>query len=219
VNGDDPFRGFELEARILARAAECEIDLSPALAAALALHAREVLRENARLKLTSIVEPEAFLERHLGEAFEGAAMLDAGASGDLVDLGSGNGYPGLPIAASRPGLAPLLVEVSPRKAEFLRRALERALEGRGVVLERHVQRAGDLGDVGALRVIVCRAMGSWERVLPRLRPCLEPEGELLLWGGAAVEAVTRRAAWKGLRLVERRPLPCRTASWIWRFRT
>ena len=39
------------------------------------------------------------VERHVGESFEGAALLDRHASGRLLDLGSGTGYPALPIAA------------------------------------------------------------------------------------------------------------------------
>ena len=39
-------------------------------------------------------------------------------AGELLDLGSGNGYPALPLVAARPGLRPLLVEASSRKAPF-----------------------------------------------------------------------------------------------------
>ena len=69
----DPFYaipGFELEARIRSRASDSEIDLTDAAVNALAQHARAVLRENEQLHLTTITEPEEFVERHLGEAFE-----------------------------------------------------------------------------------------------------------------------------------------------------
>ena len=103
----DPFLdapGFELKARIRARASDCGIDLTDAAVEALADHARAVLRENEQLHLTTITEPEEFVERHLGESFEGAAMLPPDIEGQFLDVGSGNGYPGLVLGAARPGL-------------------------------------------------------------------------------------------------------------------
>ena len=213
----DPFAGFELEQRIVARARSAGIEASAEVVARLAAHARAVLAANPTLKLTTIVAPEEFLERHIGESLEGAAMLDPAVDGRLIDLGSGNGFPGLAVAAARPGLTPLLVEVSERKAAFLRETLGQTLE-RGNVLQAQVQRPADLGEGVTARVLTVRAVGGWERLLPRLRACLAPEGDLLLWAGADVERVSARAAWRALRLAERRALPGRDSSWIWRFR-
>lgn len=216
---DDPFAGFPLEAAISKRAAEAGIDLGER-AAGLAVHARAVLRADPRLHLTAVTDPAEFLERHLGESFEGAAMLDRGAAGILLDLGSGNGYPGLPLAAARPSLRPLLAEASARKAEFLRGALVEAGFAAGRVLERQLQRPSDVPPLdGPLRVVAARAAGGWERVLPRLHSILAGDGEILLWAGEDVEAVGRRVVWRRFELVERRPLPGRERSWVWKFRT
>jgi len=213
----DPFHGFPLERRIVKRAAACGITLAPPSAAGLAEHARAVLRINPIVHLTSITTQKEYLERHLGEGFEGASMLDEGAQGLLLDLGSGNGYPGLPVAVARPGLELLMAEASRKKAEFLRGCVGFAGPGGARVLEAQVQRATDLGESVALRALVCRAMGNWAKVLPRLASALAADGEMLLWGGADVETVSGRAAWSKLRLAERKPLPGRERSWIWRF--
>lgn len=213
----DPFGGFPLAQRIVKRAAACGITLEQQTAADLAQHAYEVLRINPIVQLTSITTPKAYLERHLGESFEGAAMLDEAARGLLLDLGSGNGYPGIPVGAARPGLQLVLAEASRKKAEFLRGCLRFAGSDGARVLEGQVQRAADLGEIDEVRVLVCRAMGNWAKVLPRLASTLATDGEILLWGGADVEAVSGRAAWSKLRLVERKPLPGRERSWIWRF--
>jgi len=214
---DDPFEGFPLERRIVERAAANGITLAAENAAGLAEHARAVLRTNPLVHLTSITTPAEYLERHLGESFEGAALLEEGAQGLLLDLGSGNGYPGFPVAAARPGLELVLAEASSKKAEFLRGCAGLFGTGRARVLEAQVQRAGDLGETHDVRVLVCRAMGNWSKVLPRLASILAADGELLLWGGADVETVSRRAAWSKLRMAERKPLPGRERSWIWRF--
>jgi 16S rRNA (guanine527-N7)-methyltransferase len=214
---DDPFAGFPLEAAISKRGAAAGIDLGDR-AAGLAAHARAVLRADPRLHLTAVTDPAQFLERHLGESFEGAALLDPGAAGILLDLGSGNGYPGLPLAAARALLRPLLAEASVRKAEFLRGALAEAGFADGRVFEGQLQRPSDLPPLeGPLRVVAARAAGGWERVLPRLHSILSGDGEILLWAGEEVEAVRRREVWRRFELVERRPLPGRERSWVWKF--
>jgi len=211
--------GPALDEAIAVRAASAGIVLPPRAAARLAAHARAVLQADARLHLTTVAEPKAFVERHLGESFEGAAMLDPGVSGTLLDLGSGNGYPGLPLAAARPGLAAVLAEASVRKAEFLEEAIRQAGLAPARVLLGHVQRAADLEDLaGGIRVLATRAAGGWERVIPRLVSCLTPDGEVLVWAGEDLDTVRSRVVWRRLELVERRPLPDRERSWVWRFR-
>jgi 16S rRNA (guanine527-N7)-methyltransferase len=214
-----PFDGLPLEEAIAARAAAAGIALAAPAAVALAVHARAVLRANERLHLTAVLDPGAFIERHIGESLEGAAMVDAGAIGTLLDLGSGNGYPGLPLAAARPGLAAVLAEASPRRAAFLREAIAEAGLSSVRVIERQVQRAQDLEDLpGGIRLVATRATGGWERVLPRLAPLLVPGGDVLVWAGEDLETVRRRVAWRRLELVERRLLPGCLRSWVWRFR-
>ena len=143
-------------------------------------------------------------------------MIPPGTAGTLVDLGSGNGYPGLPLAVVRPLLEPFLVEASSRKARFLREIVNDVLR-RGAVLEKQVQRPADLEAIGPIDVLATRALGGWERVLPRLAACMAPSGSMLLWAGETVDTVRRRAAWGKLVLAERRPLPGRDHSWVWRF--
>lgn len=217
----DPFSvvpGFDVEARIRERAGECGIRLTDEATTSLATHARAVLRENQQIHLTSISEPTEFFERHIGEAFEGAAMLPEDATGAFIDIGSGNGYPGLPIAASRPGLSLLMAESSVRKAEFLRSVIRDAPFPTTAIVETQVQRATDLEVAEPVRLITSRAMGGWPKILPRLRTWLGDESDLLVWAGDDVDRIAQRKVWRRFRLEEKRPLPGRDASWICRFR-
>ena len=209
--------GYDLNSEIRRRADACAVGLNDRAVAALAAHARQVLQNNARLKLTTIVEPAAFVERHIGESLEGAAMLPGEITGNLLDLGSGNGYPGMPVCIARPGLTPFLAEARRRKAIFLGELLA-DLSIQGEVLDRRIDRPGDLGGSAMFSVIVTRAAGDWERSLPRLAGCLEVGGRLLVWAGEEIEKIYPRDSWKRYVLEERRPLPGRDASWIWLFR-
>ncbi len=213
----EPFAGFPLEEAIASRARRCGIELRPEAVAALAAHARAVIAANEQLHLTAIVEPAEFVERHVGESLEGAAELPPGIEGRLLDLGSGNGYPGLPLLAARPGLEVVLAEASVRKAEFLRGVSRRAGLAGARVLARQVQRASDLEDVAPLCGIATRAAGGWAKVLPRLAPALSADGVLLVWAGEEVESVRSRVAWRRYELERSRPLPDRERSWVWVF--
>jgi len=202
------------EAVVAARAERAGLSLPPDTVAALVAHARAVLAANARLHLTALTDPEAFVERHLGESLDGAALLSPDVGGILVDVGSGNGYPGVPLGLARPGLRVVLAEAARKKADFLRQVATSLPEGRFTVLHAQVQRPEDLGGVTPV-ILASRAMGNWERVLPRLARALPAEGRVLLWAGAEVEAILRRDAWRGLRVRRRQPLAGRERSWIW----
>jgi 16S rRNA (guanine527-N7)-methyltransferase len=201
---------------IAERARAAGIVLEREAAEALAAHAHAVLAANERLHLTAITQPAAFFERHLGEAFEGAALLPETIKGVLLDLGSGNGYPGIPLALARPGLVPVLAEASSKKASFLREALIAAGLERGQVLEARIARTVDLDDLPPVKVLATRAMGGWERIVPKLIARLAPSGLVLIWAGSDATAVMARAAWSRLRVEKSRSLPGRDQSVVYR---
>jgi len=202
------------EAAVAARAQRAGLSLSPQTVAALAAHARAVLEADPRLHLTAVKDPVEFLERHIGESLEGAALLPPNGTGVLVDVGSGNGYPGVPLGLARPGLRIVLVEASRRKADFLEEATAALPAGRFSVLCAQVQRPEDLQGV-APGFLASRAMGNWARVVPRLARALPPGGIVLLWAGEEADAIFRRDAWRALRVVRRQPILERQRSWIW----
>jgi 16S rRNA (guanine527-N7)-methyltransferase len=201
---------------IAERARVAGVALTSKAAEALAVHARAVLAANERLHLTAITQPEAFFERHLGEAFEGAALLPEDVSGVLLDLGSGNGYPGIPLALARPGLVPVLAEASSKKAAFLRGALTAAGLEHGSVLEIRVARTADLTELPPVAVLATRAMGGWERIVPKLITRLAPNGLVLVWAGSDATTVMKREAWKRLHMDGSRELPGRDRSSVYR---
>lgn len=218
MTGSGTVPPFDIEEAITREALSRGIKLSPRGAGTLACHALAVLRENPRLHLTSILEPDEFLERHLGESLEGAALLDPETRGTLVDVGSGNGYPGLPIALSHPGLRSILVEASAKKSDFLQSVISSCGVPNALVLGRQIQRSADLLAHVPVEILTMRAVGGWDRLLPRLAGCLSETGRVLLWAGPEVDRVRGRVAWRRLRVESRTPLSGRDRSWIWMLR-
>jgi 16S rRNA (guanine527-N7)-methyltransferase len=81
-----------------------------------------LIRWNARVNLTAIRDEEGILRRHFVESIVCARALPAGIA-TLLDFGSGAGFPGIPIALSRPEIAVTLAESQGKKAAFLSEAV------------------------------------------------------------------------------------------------
>ncbi len=96
--------------------------LAPALAGRIGGQLNLLYLWNRRFNLTAIRDPLEGVRRHALEALEATLVPGLPEGGLLVDLGSGNGFPALPILAARPALSGLLVESSARKVDFLRAA-------------------------------------------------------------------------------------------------
>ena len=84
-----------------------------------------LVRWNARTNLTAVREPEEMVTRHFGEgvftALQIRELVNGGAR--LLDVGSGAGFPGLPIQLVLPELSVTLAESQGKKASFLREAV------------------------------------------------------------------------------------------------
>ncbi len=143
----------------------------------------ELERWNRRINLTAITDPTEALEKHLVDSLTVLPLLE----GDerLLDLGSGGGFPGIPLKLARPGLRVVSVDAAGKKISFQRhvaRQLEMkeftALAVRAEDLPRHPAAAG------GFEVIVSRAFTSISTFAALAHPCLAPGGFLIAMKGA-----------------------------------
>lgn len=143
-----------------------------------------LLRWNARMNLTAVRDPEEIVTRHFGESLFAARHLfpqPPSSSGHLLDVGSGAGFPGLPIKIRAPGLALTLIESRQRKATFLKEVIRALGLTRAEVF---VGRAEDYPGTPA-DVVTLRAVERFEEVLPVAAGLVAPGGRLALLIGAA----------------------------------
>jgi 16S rRNA (guanine(527)-N(7))-methyltransferase RsmG len=103
----------------LARSLEGLVPVSGDLAEVLGRHYDLLLSWNRRLNLTSITDLESAVERHYAESLFLAGQVTPGR---ILDIGSGAGFPGFPVAAFHPRATVTLLESDQRKAAFLREA-------------------------------------------------------------------------------------------------
>lgn len=97
------------------------IALSDAQVHRLGEHYELLCRWNARINLTSVRTPEDVATRHFAESLYLAERLPD--EGTVVDVGSGAGFPGVPISVARPGLKVTLLDSNGKKAAFLQEAV------------------------------------------------------------------------------------------------
>lgn len=94
--------------------------IDPTLLGQLSGYLDLLVRWNARTNLTAIRTPQGMVRRHFGESLFAAQNLGDALPDTLLDLGSGPGFPGVPIALFQPTLAVTLAESQNKKATFLR---------------------------------------------------------------------------------------------------
>jgi 16S rRNA (guanine527-N7)-methyltransferase len=83
-------------------------------------HLDLLLKWNSKVNLTSVRKPEEIVTRHFGESFFAAKqLLSPQATVAVADVGSGAGFPGIPIAIFAPHAKTVLIESNSKKAAFL----------------------------------------------------------------------------------------------------
>ena len=144
------------------------------LASRLALLVELVFAWSRRMNLTGHRDREGIARGLVLDALGLASLLPA--SGRLVDLGSGAGFPGLPIALARPDFQLTLVESREKRHHFQRAAI------RELSIQNAEARLGraELLEPDPHRVAVARAVGPLQDVVSWMLPWLEPEGLLLV---------------------------------------
>lgn len=158
--------------------------LDPALAAPLLDYLALLVRWNRSYNLTAIRDPREMLVKHLLDSLamhrHVAAIAEAG--GELADLGTGPGLPGIPLAIACPGLRVALVESNGKKARFLREAVRKLdLAPRVRVLESRIEA---VGEAAAFDAITARALATLPLIVELGGHLLKPEGRLLAMKGA-----------------------------------
>jgi 16S rRNA (guanine527-N7)-methyltransferase len=104
---------------------------------ALEVYEQELLRWNEHTNLTAIREPEQIRIKHFLDSLTCLMVMRESPHARIVDVGSGAGFPGLPLKIVYPALQLTLVESVGKKADFCRQVIEKlGLEGVQVVQAR-----------------------------------------------------------------------------------
>ncbi len=142
---------------------------------------------NQRMDLTAVLDPLEAVDRHYMDSLTPlthAALLPMGAR--VIDIGSGAGFPGVPLLIARPDLTATLLDAQDKRVKFLRTVIERL----GLNAEAVHARVEDFARLEDRReaydVAVSRAVTGLSALLELSLPMLRIGGRALLWKGPAV---------------------------------
>lgn len=144
---------------------------------------------------TSVRDPAGVLRDHLADSLSALELPVLRGAATIVDIGSGAGLPGLPLAAALPAAQVRLLESNGRKCEFIARAAAAARLGNASVVNDRAETWVD--GRGRHEVVTARALARLDVVAEYAAPLLAPSGSLIAWRGRrdpADEAAGRVAA-------------------------
>ena len=149
---------------------------------------------NEKLNLTAIRDPLEILYRHFCESMFAAVAVPV-ENGRLADIGSGPGFPGIPLKILRPELELFLVESSIKKGTFLAEVIRELGLGNTHVL---INRYEELGEELAPLDFVCsRALGEFGPFLEWAASDNVAASRTILWiGGRDLEEVRKSDRWE-----------------------
>jgi len=100
----------------------------------------------------------------------------------LADVGSGAGFPGIPLAMARPALDVKLIEPNAKKFAFLSEVIRQL--GLDNVIPVRVRTSDFLSSIVEFEVVTARAVGKFEELIGWTRARITHRGKLILWVGA-----------------------------------
>ena len=174
--------------------------VEPALLERFARHAELVLDWNRRVNLTAIVEPREVAAKHYLDSWRVTRLLSF-MGRRVLDLGSGAGYPGIPIALAEQHAHVTLLDATRKRTEFLAECVRvlglKNAESAWARAEDHLAR-------NKYDIVVVRALSSVREAVRLLRKVRHSHKDLVLYKGPSwsreVRAAEREAERLGYRL-------------------
>jgi 16S rRNA (guanine527-N7)-methyltransferase len=169
-----------LEGLLRAVASGLALELSSRQIEQLATHFALLLRWNEKINLTSVRKPEEIATRHFEESLFLATLLPPPA-GLLVDIGSGAGFPGLPLKIVWPSAKTVLLEPNNKKATFLKEVIRACGLKEITVRTERLEQAMAEDLAGQASLVTMRAVAATPELLRDVRSLLMPGGRAALF--------------------------------------
>lgn len=150
-----------------------------------------LLKWNQKINLTAITAPHEIVEKHF---LDSLALIDVSRETffqgnvpretlSVLDIGSGGGFPGLPLKIALPSLHMSLLDATKKRCDFLKEAI-RSLSLSSIQV---LQETLTGQSVGLFDVIVTRATFSLSQYLALAIPNLKPQGAILAMKGLEID--------------------------------
>jgi 16S rRNA (guanine527-N7)-methyltransferase len=182
----EPFEQAPWCARLDAGAKAFGIDLDQSQCELLWRYAVMLRERNEHVNLTSITSPDGILTLHMLDSLSVLPFL--GDARRIIDVGTGGGFPGVPLAVARPDLEFTLIDGTAKKIRFIEESIA-ALDIRNVRALH--SRAENYAGEKNFDIVLARAVGSLADVLHNTAELLGPNGRVLAMKGRSPEEEIR----------------------------
>jgi len=140
-----------------------------------------------RVDLVSPGDLVRFADRHIADSLRALEVIRSLPSGPAIDVGSGAGLPGIPLAIADPSRHWRLLEPQTKRAAFLEEVVRSLGLNCEVVVRRAEEIGKDPGFMAAHPVVTLRAVAPPSAALSLGLPLVSPGGAVVVFAGAAAE--------------------------------
>jgi 16S rRNA (guanine527-N7)-methyltransferase len=162
--------------------------LNPVTLEKLAAYVGLLDKWNRVYNLTAVRQPSAMVTRHI---LDSLAVMPFLLSGRLLDIGTGAGLPGLPLAIARSDLVVTLLDSNSKKLRFVRQAVAELGLGHTDVVQARMQ---EYQPEHAFDMVISRAVSSLEELYRQSQHLLAPGGRMLFMKGTLPKAEVKAFA-------------------------
>lgn len=158
------------------------IEINEGVTASFSIHASELIYWNRKINLTAITNPRDIAIKHFLDALAPAGYLPDGAR--LLDIGSGGGFPGIPLKIFKPSISALLIDGVRKKINFLKHVIR--IAGLENIEARHIRTENLLKDseyATSFDVIISRAASDLSTFVKSALPLLAKQGTIIAMKG------------------------------------
>ncbi len=142
----------------------------------------ELLRWNKKINLTAITDPVSTLEKHLVDSLTLLPHLSQ--QGCLLDMGSGGGFPSIPLKIARPALTIWSVDAVAKKIAFQKHVVRTLKLQDFTALHARLEDLPNNSILPLFDLIVTRAFASLKDILSLAEPLLALNGQVVAMKGA-----------------------------------
>ena len=182
-----------MKEKLAALLADMGISLDDAALERMARYHALLLDWNTRMDLTNVTDEDEMVARHYGDSLSVLALGLIPPDARLIDVGTGAGFPGLPLAIARPDLRVTLLDALQKRCLFLQAVVEELALPNVQVLHARCEDAarGPLRE--AFDIATARAVAPLGVLAEYLTPFVRVGGLALCWKGPAVEGELPKA--------------------------
>jgi 16S rRNA (guanine527-N7)-methyltransferase len=172
---------------LMSGAQELGIDMDHQQASQFGLYAQILQKWNEKINLTAITDPVEIAVKHFLDSVAPSACIPQ--QGTLLDIGTGGGFPGVPLKILRPQQSMVLIDGVRKKINFVKQVLrELHLDNIKAIQARAEDLIRDNSKTRQFDIIVSRALADVDVLIRLAAPLLKSEGRLVVYKGSRTAA-------------------------------